>query len=89
MSRKHLVAHCIWCTAVGAERQLYSLKSKRRASRLLQEFPGHEVGDAKDGGKSLELQGGLTRATSTEPGPFNSNPFLPNTYQRFLFDKML
>ena len=63
MSRKHLVAHCICCTALGAERQLYSLKSKRRASRLLQEFPGHEVGDAKDGGKSLELQGGLTRVT--------------------------
>ena len=58
MSRKHLVARCICCTALGAERQLHSLKSKRRASRLLQEFPGHEVGDAKDGGKSLELHTG-------------------------------
>ena len=65
----------------GLKGSFYSLKSKRRASRLLQEFPGHEVGDAKDGGKSLELQGGLlTRATSTEPGPINSKPFLPNMY---------
>ena len=89
MSRKHLVARCICCGALGAERQLHSLKSKRRASRLLQEFPGHEVGDAKDGGKSLELlQGGLTSTTSTERGPFNSNALLPNTYLRF-FDKML
>ena len=34
------------------------------------------------------IQGGLTSTTSTEPSPFNSNPFLPNTYLRF-FEKML